>query len=174
MGEMNPNAKPITDAYAMAFFNFARDYQSAADQLAALGPHCASNPINLLYFHAVEMALKAYLRSMSLPILGTKRQSHDLVKLYNECQTLGLAIDPADRLDVLNIVNLLGAANEEHGFRYFNLKSVVEPELQWTRAAVEKLMWAVEPAVKSCSERDGSTPGVAVKVRMRFSQPVPK
>jgi hypothetical protein len=119
---MNPNAKPITDAYAMAFFNRSREYQSAADQLAAPGSSCASDPINQLYFHAEELTLKAYLRANGLAILGTNRQSHELVKLYEECRSLGLTIDPTDRLDVENIVNLLGAANEDHGFRYFNLK----------------------------------------------------
>ena len=109
------NAKPNTDVHAMAFFNMARKYHDAAGQLFDVsqgrpkvhGQRSLSDPINFLYFHAAELALKAFLRSHGLPILGTERQSHELTELYQECRTLGLLVGSDDRIGIENIVNLL-------------------------------------------------------------------
>ena len=90
MTKKMPKPKALTDVSGVAFFNFAREYQSAANQLLDSRP-CLSNPIYFLYFHTVELALKAFLRSLNIPILGTERQNHNLTKLYEECRSLELA-----------------------------------------------------------------------------------
>ena len=162
------------DVSAMAFFNMAREYRHAASQLLDLNKGCSfSNPINFLYFHALELTLKAFLRSFDRPIVGTGRKSHKLSQLYEECQSLGLKIGSNDRVGIANIVSLLEAGNEEQGFRYFNLKSGPVPHLSWTREVVEGLMHAVEPRV-GVLDKQGSAPAPPAKMTIIYGKPIPK
>src|SRR6202165_1668257 len=90
------------DAHPMAFLNGARRYYEAANALVGLlkdAPNI-SDPIYFLYLHAIELTLKAYLRSHDVPILGTKRKSHELLALYEECKTTGMVIGPDDNFDI--------------------------------------------------------------------------
>jgi len=65
-------ANPTRDVSAAVFFEMAREYQEPANQLPDLNVDTPfSNPIAFLYFHAGELALKAFLRSLGCPILGT-------------------------------------------------------------------------------------------------------
>lgn len=93
MRQQRPNS--TADVSAANFFNFAREYHNAADELYNLHPECSfSNPIYFLYFHSVELALKAFLRSFNIPIQGTRRKSHKLTELYQECRDLGPKLGP--------------------------------------------------------------------------------
>jgi HEPN domain-containing protein len=167
-----PNTKPpVTEVSATAFFNQAREYMHAANRLFDETKSNISNPINLLYFHAVELTLKAFLRSRGVT-RRRKGREHELKELYDECRGLGLTIDPADQLDIENIVSLLESGNEDQGFRYFNLKSVVMADLSWTREVVEKLIRVVGPQVGVRLDQD-IVPGVAVKGIMILGKPVP-
>lgn len=169
-----PAAKPAGDVSPMAYFNMAREYLDAANRLQDLDQGRAySSPTNLLYFHAVELALKAFLRSFSRPILGTPRKSHKLKQLYEECRSLGLRVGPDDQVGIANIVNLLEAGNESQGFRYFNLRSVTVPHLSWTRQVVEGLMHAVEARVAPSGSQSG-TLGPPAKLIIAYGGLVPK
>jgi hypothetical protein len=156
---------------AMAFFNFARQYHEAANCL--FKEHGAlRDPIHFLYFHTVELALKAFLRSHDIRILGTWRgrpSGHQLTKLYEECRILGLTIGPDDKFQIGNIVTNLDKANEYQGLRYFNPKSGVMAALSWTREVVEQLMQTVELHLKA---HPGSTPGRATtKLTIIWAKP---
>ena len=123
------NVVPAADAHAISFFGFAREYQNAANLLYD-SDKTLLDPIYFLYFHAIELALKAFLRAANIPIVADrKRKHHNLTKLYEECRTLGLTIGPDDRFDIRNVVVLLEGANEDQGLRYFNMKSHSAPEL---------------------------------------------
>ncbi len=172
MARRIPNPKPITDMTAMAFFGFAREYHSAANHLFDSGLS-SRNPIYFLYFHTVELALKAFLRSLNIQILGTERQSHNLTKLYEECRGLGLRVGPADRFEIENIVTLLEAGNEYQGFRYFNLKSGSLPSLSWTREVVERLMLALETHLGGRS-KPKTVPASPAKLTIIYGKPTPK
>jgi hypothetical protein len=91
-----------------------------------------------LYFHSLELGLKAFLRANGLPIEGTSRRSHELTKLYNECRTLGLVVDQDDRVGLGNIVGLLESGNKRQGFRYFSSGSTVTADLGWAREIVQR------------------------------------
>jgi hypothetical protein len=115
--------------------------------------------------HAIELALKAFLRTAYVPIVADgKRKHHQITELYEECRGLGLTIGPGDRFDIRDVVVLLEGANEEQGLRYFKTKGSGFPQLSWTRDAVEKLLRAVQPSVKKKAEADGIVPGLAVKL----------
>jgi hypothetical protein len=57
------------EEHAVSFFGPARHFQKAADLLPAADKELR-DPINVLYFHAIELALKAFLRVHNLPIVG--------------------------------------------------------------------------------------------------------
>jgi len=161
-----PNKSPTADVSAMAYFNRARRYHEAAKCL--FNEHSAlQDPIHFLYFHTVELALKAFLRSHNLP----SRKMHNLTKLYEECRNLGLKIGPADKFQIGNTVSLLDKANEGQGLRYYNPKSGVMAALSWTSEVVEHLMRAVEMHLGA---QQGPTPGPAVKLTITWGKPVPK
>jgi len=86
----------------MAFLNMARDYSDAANGLFMVadarpkihGRHLPlSSPIFLLYSHAAELALKAFLQAKNIPTRG-----HGLAQLYANCHSHGLVIGPNDRV----------------------------------------------------------------------------
>src|ERR1017187_9360785 len=147
--KMNPLA---ADAHAISFFGFARQYQRAAN-LVYESDNTLKSPIYFMYMHAVELALKAFLRAASVPIVADrKRKHHQISELYEECRGLGLRIGPDDAFDLGNVDALLESANEEQGLRYFTMKTASVPDLFWTRDVVEKLFRAVEPSVEKKAE----------------------
>jgi hypothetical protein len=166
MGQTTPSA--INDVHAVAFFDSARKFFEAANQLFDLQKPSLSDPcdpINFLYFHTVKLALKAFLRSHDVSI-GRRRQNHKITKLYEKCRSLGLTIGPADRFEIGNVVTVLEKGNQYQGFRYPNLESSgVMADLSWTREVVEDLMRAVKDRVKACSKRD-ATPSAPTGFRV--------
>jgi len=161
------------DEHAISFLGFARQYQKAANLLYDSDKTLRS-PIYFLYMHAIELALKAFLRAADVPIASGNRKHHRLIELYEECRGLGLRISPDDRFDIRNVVVLLENANEEQGLRYYKTSSSTFPELPWTRDIVEKLLQAVEPSVEKKAEADGIVRGRPVKFDMTYSKPVSK
>jgi|SRR5882724_1434700 len=163
-----PKKKAIPEAHAAAFLTFALEYHSAAEHLFDLRS-TLSLPVNFLYFHAVELALKAFLRSFDVPI----EKNHKLTKLYEECRRHGLVIGPSDRFQIGNIVSLLESGNKYQGFRYFNHESTSMPDLSWTREVARELMWAVEQRLEIHSKQNPVS-AAAVKAVMVFSKPASK
>lgn len=167
-----PHASPIPDLDPMAFFNLACDYHEAANLLFDQKPSL-NHPIYFCYFHTVELALKAFLRSENIPVVGTEKvgkKGHNLTDLYEECRTLGLTIGPSDQFEIGNIVRLLEAGNKYQGFRYFNLESDVRPDITWTREVVEHLMQAVKKNLIARSVYTTAA-GPAVKLTMTWGKP---
>jgi hypothetical protein len=67
-------AKTASDETAMAYLSMAREYHDAAGELFAVSERrpkvipnhrALSSPISLLYFHTLELGLKAFLRARS-------------------------------------------------------------------------------------------------------------
>jgi len=169
------------DETAMAFLNMAREYHDAAEVVFAeserrpqvLNHRPLSSPLSLLYFHTLELSLKAFLRAHGLPIQGTPRRSHELTILYEECRTLGLVVDQDDRFGLGNIVGLLESGNEGQGFRYFRSGSVVTADLAWTREIVKRFMVVIAREVE---KRDPAahSPRRPVKMTMMVQKPIKK
>jgi hypothetical protein len=153
------------DVSAMASLNDARQYHEAVEELFQNKRHL-TRVLNALYFHVTELLFKAYLRAHNRESWG-----HEIVELYAECLRLGLKI-PDDQLGLHNIVNLLKQGNEDMAFRYFTLKSGSEPDLDWTREVVGKLMQVVTAFVESQSTTASSAK--AMKMTMIWGKPVDK
>ena len=138
-------------ATAMEWFQLARKYHEAADLL--LQHRAAGEPTYFLYFHTIELALKAFLRSHNRPI-PRGQKGHKLTDLYERCRELRLVVvGPNDHLGIGNIVSMLEFSNESQGLRYIE-RGMSAPSLDWTREVVGQLMEAVEPHVDACSKLD--------------------
>jgi hypothetical protein len=163
-----------TEEHAVSFFGPARHFQKAADLLPAADEELR-DPINVLYFHAIELALKAFPRVHNLPIVGdAARKHHRLTDLYKECHELGLKISVDDQTNIGNIVSLFDDANRNQRLRYFSMKGSTLPEVSWTRDVVEGLMASVETHVNLRAEQDGVIARRAVKVDFVVSKPEEK
>ena len=112
-------------------------------------------PNYFLYFHTIELALKAFLRSHNRPI-PRGQKGHKLADLYERCRELGLVVvGPDDNLGIGNIVSMLEFSNEFQGLRYYYpVRGMSAPSLDWTREVVGQLIEAVEPHVEACSKLD--------------------
>src|SRR5262245_56693721 len=100
-----------------AFLNMARQYHIAANTLFSVARDNAS-PVYFLYTHTIELALKAYLRSLGCSV-PRGREGHDLPSVLEKCRAKGLRITR----DLADVIRLLQSENEFHGFRYFAFTS---------------------------------------------------
>jgi hypothetical protein len=163
------------EAHAIAFFNLAGEYHDAANELFVIADarqqtkdrRKFDSPVYLLYFHTIELALKAFLRTHN-----KTRKHHNLTKLYSDSRDLGLVIGSQDKFQIGNIVSLLDSANKDQGLRYFNLGTVTTADLPWVREVTAELMRAVEPHVLVRPEQGHLKPDG--KFIITFSKPIPK
>ena len=141
--KLKKKAEP--DVHAKAFLGMARQYHEVAEELFAARKRRESSggqraitddPIYFLYYHTIELAFKAYLRAHDRPI----QKTHELTELYEDCQTLGLVIEPDERFQIKGLVSLLESGEEYLRFRYFNPNSMSQPDLAWTREGVDAVM----------------------------------
>jgi hypothetical protein len=137
--------KPTPEIDALAFVRLAREFYHVAERSSDL-EGSLSKPLYFLYFHALELAFKGFLRSQNVTTreLEKKEKGHTLTVLYEDCRNLGLVIGPRDHVDIVNIVNMLHLANEYQGLRYFNPDLKGLPTLAWTRETVGELITMLE------------------------------
>lgn len=86
---------------AVGFFNIAETYRTAAKALRrskAKATH-KDSPIRFLYYHAIELYLKAHLRAHSIhpSALRSHEYGHDARKLSRKSEVLGLALAEHDK-----------------------------------------------------------------------------
>jgi HEPN domain-containing protein len=83
----------------VAYFNFAETYWAAAKALRrsrAKATH-KDSPIRFLYYHAIELYLKAHLRACKIhPYDMRTKYGHDVGKLSRKSGELGLEFDDKD------------------------------------------------------------------------------
>jgi hypothetical protein len=170
--------KAKQDASAMALFNMARQYHDAANELSLIATtkrRELRDPLYLLYFHTIELTLKAFLRTHNKPLLGkSHRTRHNLTMLYNESRDLGLKIGPQDKIHMVNIVSGLDSANAYQGLRYFNMEFVLTVDLAQVNEFTAELMQAVEPHVLARPVQKDLKSGIKVIVTMSKLEPIPK
>jgi hypothetical protein len=171
MAKRKAKPKPIPEVDPIAFARLARAFYKVAEGSSVDGT--LSKPLYFLYFHALELAFKAFLRLHHVPTgeLQKKDKGHTITVLYEDCRRLGLVIGPGDKFDIGNIVNMLQAANEYQGLRYFNpdLKSL--PTLAWTRETVGELITTLEARLGIVA---AATPGPAKSLIFVWGKPEPQ
>jgi hypothetical protein len=158
-----------------AFLNGAKGYCEAANLLLDQSSKIEANlllrdPIYMLYCHATELSLKAFLRHKGLRTASLKTKfGHHLAGLHSQCTKVGLVIPKEFALDLVNVTSLLDSGNSDSAFRYWNPKSTVVPSLDWTKKVVIKLIELVETYVPSDQK-----PGKAVKFIITAGEPEPQ
>jgi hypothetical protein len=170
--------RPPESISAREFWGKTRSYREAADTLVAVaesrperGRGILSDPINYLYVHTIELALKAFLRAHGRSMPRKIWTAHKLTPLYEECARRGLVVAPDNR-GIAEIVRNLDSGNAGHGFRYFVPGSAQEPAVAWTRDVVAALLRAVEPAVlRSAPPPTGPE---SIRATVTLGKPEPK
>jgi hypothetical protein len=112
----------------IAYFNFAETYWTAAKALRrsrAKATHKES-PIRFLYYHAIELYLKAHLRACDIHPYGMRvKHGHDAGKLSKKSAELGLEFDDED----LGIFDLMSKTDAVIRSRYILTGPYTWPEI---------------------------------------------
>jgi hypothetical protein len=141
------------DRHPKAYFDAARGYQSAADQLLLSIESgeklLIRDPTYFLYAHAVELALKACLLSSGFDPASAGPAGHSIEGLYQECRGHKLLGANDVYREINSLVYFLGTGNECHQYRYPDKLAIPRaiPVLPWTREVVARLIAEVEPHV---------------------------
>lgn len=108
---LNPSAPlgtigPDDRTTAQGLFNYARSYWQSGEVLlnAKLNVTHPDAPITFLFYHAIELYLKAFLRAAGKSVSDVKAISHHIVKIAAEAQKLGLLLDEED-MQVINLMH---------------------------------------------------------------------
>jgi hypothetical protein len=90
----------------LGLFNFARSYWRSAEQLrvSKLDVTHPSAPILFLFYHAIELYLKALLRSAGYDLAQLKDISHKITKAARAAQKNGLQLTAAD-FEILTVID---------------------------------------------------------------------
>jgi hypothetical protein len=91
---------------ALGLFNFARSYWRSAEQLRASRPDVSHSdaPIMFLYYHAIELYLKAYVRNAGYDLKQMKDISHNILKAGRAAHDKGLNLSNDD-FELLSVIN---------------------------------------------------------------------
>jgi hypothetical protein len=107
-----------TRSTPIGFFNFAESYWRAAQvlekaKLKTTHPH---SPISFLYYHAIELYLKSYLRmhGISARVLASRQYGHKTDRLTQRAADLGLFLMDEDR----EVVSLMAETDAVIRSRY--------------------------------------------------------
>ena len=124
---------------ALGMFNCARSYRASADHLlqAKLKVPHPHAPMTFLYYHAIELYLKAFLRSHGLTVAQLRQVSHNIRELSTEVQSRGLVLDDEDK----EVLETMAEANNVIRSRYIQTGAYTRPEeeaLSRTCAALEE------------------------------------
>jgi hypothetical protein len=177
MGTLNPRRRfvkmgdmakaPDVDFSASTFLYRGCEFFAAAEQVLDKN-NLLNMPLYFLYFHTLELTMKAYLRFQNVPTKELKnKKGHDIVALYQDCRALGLVIDPQEQTNVFNIIKMLSEANAYEGLRYFNPKLEGLPSRDYTREIVKYLL----DLVGSIVEPTPRIPEPATKLVFVFGKP---
>jgi hypothetical protein len=99
----------------VGLYHFARSYRAAADYLDPGPPKSETThpdaPRDFLYAHAIELYLKAFLRTQGMSVDELKKIGHDIPTLAQLVARYGVPIEPQIGfvLELLNKDNVFGA-----------------------------------------------------------------
>jgi hypothetical protein len=113
---------------SMGLFNTAEAWRLSAIALqsAKVSHGFAEQPLRYLYFHALELYLKALLRQKHSVATLEKKFSHKTKRLMREAQALGLIIEDRDA----ELLALMGDTDMVIEHRYIKTGSKTLPTLE--------------------------------------------
>jgi len=124
------------------YLSDARRYLLAADALheSETASKIGTDPLYLLYYHAAELALKAYLRYAGHTTAQLKSMKHNLLALYRDALSAGFKPSAETARSFQRVLALLYAGNKEEAFRYWNSDARTLPEMSWASETVAALV----------------------------------
>jgi hypothetical protein len=107
----------------IGIFNTAISYWKAADALEGLALKTPRNhaPIRFLYFHALELYLKAYLRAHGYTVKRLEEIGHSFKKMTNHALVSGLNLVEDD----IRVLNAIGKSDMAIRARYIRTGAVI-------------------------------------------------
>lgn len=131
---------------AVGLYHYALSYRSAADALGAvkLGVTHPDAPREFLYYHGIELFLKAYLRHTGLSVMALKDISHSTGKLENEFLKRGGELTDEDR-GVLDIMEKTDVVTQS---RYIRTGAYTKPTVEALARTSKTLSDTVRSALK--------------------------
>lgn len=104
-------------------------------------------PVYYLYCHALELTLKAFLRTKGISArrLASREFGHKLLALWEACVAEGLHSHPVAIAFAAQAIELLDPFAREFEFRYLKVGVQHLPTLPDVQSAVADLMAAVKP-----------------------------
>ena len=105
-----------------------------------------SMPIYYLYCHALELTMKAFLRTRKYPpLLLSRKFGHKLQALWDECVKQGLHSDPITDAFIADAIRRLHPFATSYEFRYLRVGPTTVPVPDAVECAIISLMAAVRP-----------------------------
>ncbi|WP_420857614.1 hypothetical protein [Marivivens marinus] len=107
---MDQDDEVLRDYYWLGLLNRAEEYLAAAATLRKANPSADKlpEPVYFLYFHAIELLLKAGLAANGLSARQIKDQAHNLVALQTKLEKFGINFSDAER-------ELIASIKQERG-----------------------------------------------------------
>ena len=130
---------------SMGLWTYAKDYLDAGFAVATSVPRAlAPTPAYYLYCHAIELALKAYLRGTGASITDLKRIGHDLTKAYKTALRIGLKdiceLIP-EQVEAIILVNPIYSKKE---FEYIKVGAKTLPNINVLQGTAGSLIYAIK------------------------------
>ncbi len=99
MGKAEVSIEEDARTNPMGLFNYAHSYWVSAVALQRASLDCTHKdaPVDYLYFHAIELYLKSFLRLRGMTLGQLKKIGHSLTKLHAAAIAEGLTDDEEDR-----------------------------------------------------------------------------
>ncbi|WP_157038772.1 hypothetical protein [Rhodopseudomonas palustris] len=121
-------------------------------------------PIYYLYSHAMELALKSFLRTKDFDgkQLSSRKYGHQLSELWKECLKQGLKLHPVQEACTDQLVELLDPFATSYEFRYVITGYKQLPQLHVLDADASSLIASIKRHVEAhrrqAEQSNGATP----------------
>jgi hypothetical protein len=125
---MNDTLTPEERTTPGGLFNFARSYWRSAEQLRVSKPDVThpDAPILFLFYHAIELYLKAFVRNAGCDLKALKDISHRITKAGETAQREGLQLTQDD----IELLRLIDSYDNVVRSRYITTGAHSRPEEQ--------------------------------------------
>jgi HEPN domain-containing protein len=123
----------------LGFFNFAASYRAAGDKLRVckLRATHAEAPVTFLYYHSIELYLKAFLRIHGVSVKEIREVSHRFETLGRKVSELGLYLMDED-LEVIEIMATTDAWSRSRYLMIGPLRRPTVPALSRTCRSLDQ------------------------------------
>lgn len=123
---MNSPLTPEDRTTPLGLFNYARSYWRSSEQPRGSRPDVShpDAPILFLFYHAIELYLKAYVRSAGYDLQQLKGISHNISKAWRASQNEGLQLTNDD----LELLSLIDSQDNVIRSRYITTGAHSRPE----------------------------------------------